>query len=265
MANCDEEIIKAALALDLSSVVQSLTDTLPNVDIMELIQEYKKFLAIKVIAKDATDPIRLSPSALIDQVWHIHILHTVSYREACSALGVFIDHDPKAALASDSMRRKRLLLTTTHYSIIFNQPAPAKYWGLRYQLATPSIPDTMDLTNDPDSNSNGREKRKRRCKEKWGNNRGGPPKKRKASEMEIFVKTLTGESVTLVVEPYDTIENVKAKFLDRNDLSLDEQRLIFSKQKLIFSGKQLEDTRYLADYNITEWSTLHLVLSLRGC
>lgn len=128
-----QEIIRAALALDLSYLVQSLSDKLPSVDIAELLEEYKKFLAIKVIAKDATAPIHLSPSALIDQVWHQHLLHTAQYRAACSALGVFIDHDPEGALSSDSVRKNRLLLATTHYSIIFNQPAPVKFWGLEYE------------------------------------------------------------------------------------------------------------------------------------
>lgn len=76
-------------------------------------------------------------------------------------------------------------------------------------------------------------------------------------EIEIYVKTLTGKTLTIHIKPKDKIEALKEKIHDMESIPEDQQRLVFA-------GNQLDDGRTLADYRIEDQSTLHLILRLRG-
>ena len=82
--------------------------------------------------------------------------------------------------------------------------------------------------------------------------------------MQIYVKTLTGKTITLDVEPSDTIENVCYKIQDKEGYLIVNDDGKEDTPHLIFAGKQLYPYRTLADYNIQKESTLHIVLRLRG-
>lgn len=75
--------------------------------------------------------------------------------------------------------------------------------------------------------------------------------------MQIFIKLLTGHTLTLEVEETDTVAMMKLKVQDKNGIPPDQMRFIFE-------GKQLEDERTLAEYGITKESTIHTALRLRG-
>lgn len=76
-------------------------------------------------------------------------------------------------------------------------------------------------------------------------------------KLEVYVKTLTGKTVTLAVTSSNTVAELKEMIQDKEGIPPDQQRFVFA-------GKQLEDDRMISEYHVRNASTLHLILRLRG-
>ena len=75
--------------------------------------------------------------------------------------------------------------------------------------------------------------------------------------MQIFVKTQNGKNMAIDVEPEDTVGKLKEKIQEKEEVPVDQQRLVYG-------GKQLDDEATLQSYDIKNESTIHLVLRLKG-
>ena len=111
---------------------------------------------------------------------------------------------------------------------------------LRWAEQEPVSPHASDYTTDKESESEDE-----------------PGNKRRKTSTQIFVKTLTGKTITIEVQDSDTIYNIKQQIQAKTDIPPDHQRLVFS-------GKLLENEANINAYGIQRDSTLHLVLMLRG-
>jgi hypothetical protein len=123
------DTIISAENLDLTSVVRQLygSSDLAGINIVELVHEYRRFLAVKVLHEDTGVPSSLSPSASVATVWRAHLLNPGHYIRCCNKLGVsIIDHDPEEDNISAREKTDR---TKMLYQVVFNEEPPRQYWS----------------------------------------------------------------------------------------------------------------------------------------
>jgi len=202
----------------------------------DAIIEYVRFLLLKAFFKDIDEPLALSPSGPVDEVWHAHLMLPQDYTAACVALlgidrasrpRVFF-HDPHTSVSDD--RAQRYQRTKLRYTKLYGLNTPIMYWPdenvVLHHQAMPVTPEQV---------------------------------RRRLPTYSVFVKMLKGETLTLTVWPAMTVKMLKeAIFRNYPGIPVVQQRLIYA-------GTQLEDDRTLGSYNVTRDATFHLNLRMMGC
>jgi len=182
----------------------------------KVVDDYLKFIACKAAAGDYYASL-LSPPAEVDAVWHAHLLDTLSYHEMCESVvpARFLHHNPDGALdeSGRAERRKRCLAL---YAKVFGEP-PA-YWkamcaSRKRQATSPPATSSSTAASHP----------------RLGQ-RSSPSARRPG--MQIFAKTLTGKTLTLAVEPSDSIDAIKEMIQEQEGIPPEQLGLVFAGKSL---------------------------------
>lgn len=167
-----EEFLRKSSCLDLSKLKSELlaSPSIPEEfkkDSENLIAEYRRFLALKTIFRDTLPPLSLSPSAIIGQVWHLHLLTPVHYTKCCKLLGEeLIDHDPSSSRDRLELRQKRLDMTKRSYKVAFGEDPPQKFWAINYEFSAGRVgsisPSCEEAERDKKYKESNKEKEERK-------------------------------------------------------------------------------------------------------
>lgn len=200
----------------------------------QVLDEYTKFMFLKIQENDF-NATKLSPSQLIDEVWHYHMSMPKRYcdfnKKIFGLIDYFIDHNPEGS-KNQIAREQRFQNTIIAYQRYFGESIYDKafIWDLESITLTPEDIERRKVSNRRNT--------------------------------MLTIRTMTRKEVTILVDLHefgDYVEDLKTIICESEKVPIDQQRLIFN-------GKQLEDCRKLCSYEkLVEGSTLHFVLKLSGC
>jgi len=214
-------------------------------------REFQRFLELKVFLHD-TDATKISPTPLMDEMWHSAILDTVFYAALQSKLGQLVHHRPAGAMEAEAdLRARRLVNLANVYRM--------RYDSQPIGMENPPAAAAATAASSSSSSSSGA---------------AAAAAKDDDNPMTVEVRTLTGKSISLQVRPSTTVEEL-------TELIQDKEGIMPDQMNLIHGGKQLEHgytlcvaagekpfvalNHPLSRYGIVRDSVIHLVLRLGGC
>jgi len=235
--------------------------------------EYAKFLALKAGVHDYDGRI-YSPSPLIDDVWHTHILDTVDYAFVCAVIlgeARLLEHNPFFAQETRErdMRYQRTYDRLTEHSRSFTQIWPVPPQLNAWKAQQKAEEEKKKKKDEEEEEANKKEAPAIRPKRKHQPYRSV---KRKAVDaihrqsakrprkgvMTLHILTLTDVNVELHVDQDATTKDVKAALEAKRGIPVDQQRLLYK-------GHYMEPEETLKGLHVENGATLHLVLNMRGC
>ncbi|KAJ3046372.1 hypothetical protein HK097_000913 [Rhizophlyctis rosea] len=255
------QVILATLTLiDFSSVTQRFlkhTDT--PCDPSKVLQEYHRFICLKILMKDENATI-LSPCPLIDSYWHQHILDTWHYRETCKVLGFTIDHNPDGGnnvLARDTRRA----MTFAAYKIVFNVKPPSDVWEDDMLGGVAEAP--VVIKNRVPSGL--------RFREKWGSwemfleiEAEEPPRKRARMESEedesfhVILDHIKIGWVRVFVNKYAPMGKMWILLMEKFGLELDKLRILYQ-------GERVQAEQTYAELGMKSGDHIEIMEEQLGC